>query len=597
MDLMARTEMQPRAASALRSWTAVTAIAILLLLWSAPELLAGGRVTDPSGAARIAPTWPWHLGLSIYFFALAGSVRRALWLLVPVALLSPLESFYAWHFGLPSGAHVYGVIADTDRAEALSWFGPWLWPALAALLLIWAAVAWAARRCWRVDWRWRHRSRVWVVAGGTLLVAGQAWLTVLNDGLNQRLDADEQYKYVQHKLTATQTGPRAQFEAVFPWGLPLRWLRFHEHGWRLAEHHLRVARHDFGVRWRPGLATGERQVHVLVIGETGRPDRWGLFGAARPTTPRLSARTDLLPFTDAVSAAAATRESVSLMLTRRPPADMLAPTDEPSLITAFRQAGFRTYWLSTQGTAGSHETPISVLAHEADETHFINPADYRGASVYDGELLPLLQRVLAKNEPRQLIVLHTLGSHLHYAHRYPPAFERFKPALAPSEKPDIWRPGQVELLRNAYDNSVLYTDEVLASALAQLERQAPLATLTYLADHGDVLFDGNCGRGGHGFAAAVNYRVPMFMWLSPRWRAQRPDALAHLQAQRTRPISALALFPTLTGLAGFDIAAPHAHADLGAAARPAAPRMVTHFGDFDRVVAGRMCDSQPAGSP
>lgn len=574
------------------------ALAGLLLLWSAPELLAGGRVADPSMAARIAPTWPWHLGLSVYFFALAGSVRRALWLLVPVAVLSPLESFYAWYFGLPSGAHVYGVIADTDRAEALGWLGPWLWPAIGMALLVLAGVGWAARCCWRADWRWRHRSRGWVIAGGSLLLLGIGTLAVLNADLDRRLESDEQYKYVQHKVTAPQSGPRAQLEAVFPWGLPLRWLRFHEHGQRLAEHHRRAALHAFGVRWRSGLEPTERQVHVLVIGETGRPDRWGLFGAARATTPRLSARRDLLPFTDAVSAAAATRESVSLMLTRRPPADMLAPTDEPSLIAAFRQAGFRTYWLSTQGTAGSHETPISVLAHEADETHFINPADYRGASVYDGELLPQLQRVLARNEPRQLIVLHTLGSHLHYAHRYPPAFERFKPALAPSEKPDIWRSGQEELLRNAYDNSVLYTDEVLASALEQLERiegGAPLATLTYLADHGDVLFDGNCGRGGHGFSAAVNYRVPMFMWLSPRWRAQRPETLAHLQAHRVEPVSALALFPTLTGLAGFDIAAPHAHADLGAAVRPVAPRLVTHFGDFDRAIAGRQCDSQPAG--
>ncbi|MCH3752316.1 sulfatase-like hydrolase/transferase, partial [Campylobacter coli] len=80
--------------------------------------------------------------------------------------------------------------------------------------------------------------------------------------------------------------------------------------------------------------------------------------------------------------------------------------------TAFRQAGFRTYWLSTQGTAGRHETPISVLAREADEQKFINTAEYLANSVHDGELLPVLAAVLARPEQHQFIVLHTLGSHL-----------------------------------------------------------------------------------------------------------------------------------------------------------------------------------------
>src|SRR5690606_24697608 len=124
----------------------------------------------------------------------------------------------------------------------------------------------------------------------------------------------------------------------------------------------------------------------------------------------------------------------------------------------------------------------------------------------------LMKQILDKNEPRIFIVLHTLGSHLNYAHRYPPSFERFVPALKPEEAPDIWRPTNVPPLINAYDNSVLYTDHFLSEALGMLDATAASGTLLFAADHGETLFDGSCQRGGHGFDAETNYRVPLLIW-------------------------------------------------------------------------------------
>jgi glucan phosphoethanolaminetransferase (alkaline phosphatase superfamily) len=582
-----------------KPWCMSAAAAVLLVGPATPALLQAWRsVRGQVEPELLANTYPPLIYLAVLAMVAAALVRQR-WLLalvVPAALLAPLELAYLAVFGLPSGSHVYGVIADTHAEEVSSFVGPWWWGLALGGVLVVSLVAWAARQWWRADLRWQHRSRIWVLAAGAAGVL--AWAAM--EATTPTLDVDPpltSHPHLQYWLTDADGGLAPKFEAVFPWGLPMRWWRYHEHRQALADHARAVANFDFGVQGAAAAAPDDRQIQVMVIGETGRPDRWGLFGAARATTPLLSHRDNLLVFKDAVSAASATRESVSLMLTRRPPASPLASVAEPSLVTAFKQAGYKTYWLSNQGSAGAHETPVSVLAHEAHEHQFFNAVDYKGAGTYDGVLLPALQQILKRHESRQLIVLHTLGSHLHYAHRYPPAFEQFKPALSASDKPDIWHNSRLPELINAYDNSVLYTDWLLDQVITQLVATGARATMVYSADHGETFFDGQCPRGGHGFAANVNYRVPLLMWLSPTWQASRPEATAALRSAQDRPVSTLALFSTLTGMAGFRIVQPHAHGDLSQPGWQPSRRLVTHYGDFDGGFQALACDKPALPTP
>lgn len=578
-------------------------------LWLATALLLGASLAPglawmwvehraPSASIDQASAVWFSMALALALvgapLALFGRARPALGLLAPAAALAPFETFYVLAFGQPSGAHVYGVIAETHLDELQGWAGPYLVWAIAGWLAYLLLLGWACRVWWRRAWRWRHRSRMWALGAlGALglLLAALAWADAqLPDLRDSELQASESH-------LDDPTGVAARVERSYPWGVPMRLARFAHH---VQASHARAhaMRHkNLGVRWlsAPGAVAGPagaapqaraaaREVHVLVIGETARPDRWGVYGAARDTTPRLMARQGLIAFTDAVSGAAATRESVPMILTAHRAADA------PSLPGAFRQAGFRTDFLSNQGAAGTHETPVAVLARESDGVQFVNAVDYRGRGALDGELLPRLRAVLARNAPRQFIVLHTLGSHLNYAHRYPGEFERFKPALQPEQTPNVWNAEQSELLRNAYDNSVLYTDWLLDQVIGELQALGAEATLTFVADHGETLFDGRCGRAGHGFPAEVNYRVPMLVWTSERWQAAHPQRQAALREARQRPVSALSTFATVTGHAGFTVAESGEFPDLGRtddARRP--QRDVTHFGNFDAQIRGRSC--------
>lgn len=572
-------------------------LALLISAAQAPLLWQLLQTWQGSESQRLATlnAGALHLGLALTVAAVFGRLRWWLPLLVFAALLGPAEAFYLSHFGLPSGAHLYGVIAETSWDEIHALLGAWLAPlAVASLLFVWL-LAQAARAVWRADLRWRHRSRWWVLLAAALLGGFVIWgqrLVFTATGASEVDVGLESQHYLEHRVTGAHTGLLAELEPSFPWGLPLRVQRYVEHRDALAAHMARRKDFRFDLRWlRP--AQQQPQIHVLVIGETGRADRWSLFGYRRDTTPALVRRdraAELATFHDSASASSATRESVPLMLTRRPGVEPLKPTGEPSVLTAFSQAGFKTYWLSAQGTAGIHETPVSVLAHEADRQHFINQADYRGRGALDGELLPLLANAMQDPAPRKFIVLHTLGSHLNYAHRYPAEFERFKPALQANDKPDVWG-GPQERLLNAYDNSVLYTDHVLEQVIRLVEQAGVQATVTYAADHGESLFDGRCQQAGHGFAAIANYHIPMFVWASRTWRDAQPDAWQQLRARQHSPVTTLAMFPTLTHLAGFEAGFEHGPKALGARDWAPFPRVVTHFGDYDGSFRKLACDA------
>jgi lipid A ethanolaminephosphotransferase len=125
-----------------------------------------------------------------------------------------------------------------------------------------------------------------------------------------------------------------------------------------------------------------------------------------------------------------------------------------------------------------------------------------------------------------LIVMHQIGSHgPAYSERYPSQFETFKPACHSHELQRC----TPEEITNAYDNTIAYTDHVLATLIHQLRDASPAvdSVLLYVSDHGESL--GEQGLYLHGLpyriAPAAQKHVPMLMWLSPGYvQRTRVDA-------------------------------------------------------------------------
>jgi lipid A ethanolaminephosphotransferase len=126
---------------------------------------------------------------------------------------------------------------------------------------------------------------------------------------------------------------------------------------------------------------------------------------------------------------------------------------------------------------------------------------------------------------------------------------------------------------NAYDNTLLYTDHVLAQTIAFLRaQQARFDTaMVYVSDHGESL--GEEGLYLHGLpwsiAPAEQTHVPMLMWLSPGFARSFALDTPCLRARAARPASHDNLFHTVLGLLDVHTALHEPALDLAAGCRAA----------------------------
>ena len=254
-------------------------------------------------------------------------------------------------------------------------------------------------------------------------------------------------------------------------------------------------------------------VVVLVVGETARAANWGLSGYARQTTPELS-RLPVINFTDVVSCGTNTEVSVPCMFAPvgRRDYDEARIRGQESLLHVAARAGVAVQWRDNQsGCKGTcDDLPFERVSSLPDSP----PCE--GDRCLDEGLVQDLDARLAAATGTQVWVLHMLGNHgPSYFRRYPERFAQFLPDCCSDELRDC----SVEQITNAYDNALLYTDHLLASAITQLKAHADTvdSALIYVSDHGESLGEHGLFLHGAPYAIApdVQTRVPMVAWASP----------------------------------------------------------------------------------
>ena len=220
-----------------------------------------------------------------------------------------------------------------------------------------------------------------------------------------------------------------------------------------------------------------REIYVYVIGEASRAMNWQLYGYDRETNPRLSQVDDLIVFRDMLTQSNTTHKSVPLILSS------VATDEHPELYrrkglpALFNEAGFETWFISNQSPQGAM---IDKLARDADHLIYIR------SPRHDMQLLDEVRRAVEGNKAQKMLfILHCYGSHFSYHQRYPREFAQFRP----DDDVAISRE-HVQTLRNAYDNSILYTDFFLSETIQYLRGlRGTSSALLYCADHGEDILD------------------------------------------------------------------------------------------------------------
>ncbi|SFC43737.1 lipid A ethanolaminephosphotransferase [Polaromonas sp. OV174] len=289
---------------------------------------------------------------------------------------------------------------------------------------------------------------------------------------------------------------------------------------------------------------------LLVLGETGRSGNFATNGYQRPTTPRL-AQENIASQRNAWSCGTSTAASLPCMFSNfgRESYDA-RPANYQGLLDVLQHAGLAVLWIDNQsGCKGVCDRVPNVQTSQLKV-----PGLCDGDECFDEVMLHNIdERIAALSAERRakgvVVVMHQMGSHgPAYYKRSPPAFKKFLPECTSNSLQSCTREG----LLNAYDNSIVYTDQLLGSAIQWLKgRESTNApAMLYLSDHGESLGENNLYLHGMPYSVApdVQKRVPWITWLSPEFEQRTKITTNCLKQQLDAPISHDNYFHSVLGL-------------------------------------------------
>lgn len=286
---------------------------------------------------------------------------------------------------------------------------------------------------------------------------------------------------------------------------------------------------------------------VLVVGETARAENFSLGGYARDTNPQLK-KQQVIYYPNASSCGTETAISVPCMFSNMPREhyDANLAHHQEGVLDVLAHAGVSVLWRENDGGC---KGACDRVPH-TDMTQWQLPQYCHDGFCLDDVLLHRFDNYVDNLHNDGIIVLHQMGSHgPAYFKRYSAAFQRFTPTCDSNQIQDC----DHQALVNTYDNSLLYTDDMLSRTIDKLKGLSDRfnVALVYLSDHGESL--GEHGMYLHGapylFAPSQQTHIPLLLWMSPGYAAAYHIDQACLRQQAAETaVSQDNLFHTVLGL-------------------------------------------------
>lgn len=317
----------------------------------------------------------------------------------------------------------------------------------------------------------------------------------------------------------------------------------------------------------PALSGEDGCVVVFHIGESVRGDRCGYSGYSRNTTPHLSANPHLVYWKRCVASTSLTISSLAVLLTdaRRGTAYIRSGEEGMnascgSVLDLFKANGFAVHCF--QGALHRQslraDSVLRLLTSACDARHSTQEDVM--------ESVDQIKDCLQKTGKRNLFILvNNEGSHAPFY-----MYDQKNPPFTPSLH--VWSPtsNDEDAVRNAYDNTIHYTDLFVHRVLQQLKGRP--FVYVYVSDHGEYLgdYDGTWGRARASSQKAFFHQtqgagVSAFVVTSPEFESLHPrlaGAVAQLRKSQHLTIGHEHFFHTLLGLVGVETPYYQAKLDL-----------------------------------
>ncbi|MCV6608185.1 MAG: phosphoethanolamine transferase domain-containing protein [Campylobacterales bacterium] len=224
----------------------------------------------------------------------------------------------------------------------------------------------------------------------------------------------------------------------------------------------------------------EDLIVVLAIGESLRQKNMNLYGYTRvETTPKLNKQKDLYAL-NGIALVGSTILALPKILEK----------EEIKLVNLTRKA-------KVKSNCFVHFTLYNNCPGEIDTKDTCTKED-----CFDGDVIPPMKKHLDNYKGGyELVVLH-MGGGSHgpiYSDRHPKSYQKYKPMCFDA---DVLNKCTQEELYNSYDNSILYTDDILNETIEYLDNLGKPYVFIFTSDHGESL--GEEGRIFHGMPPGMS---------------------------------------------------------------------------------------------
>lgn len=537
-----------------------------LALWVAIALMApniGLNITEHYSFFSSAVNLLLPFGVYLLLMSAWKRVGVMTWLMIPFMIFAGFEIVLLYLYGdSVIAVDMFLNVVTTNVSEATELLANLGFAMGVVFVLYLPPIIWGIVAICRKQYLQTGFRRLTAGWGAALMVAG-----LLCTGGAYLVDEGYNFRYETFPVNAVSN----LIEACH---------RYNETG-----HHEELAK-DFTYHARATHPSGEREVYIFVIGETARGENWQLGGYGRETNPRLSKTDGVVFFPKSISESNTTHKSVPMLISFASAENFDSIASYRSILTAFKEAGFHTAFISNQRRNRSY---TEHFGNEADTTLYLTDSSNE-RQPYDMEMLPVVQKLLADTLNRkQLIVLHSYGSHFLYRDRYPADSAFFKPDNALDANPS-----NRSKLINAYDNTIRYADSFLANLIGELRAQGIRSGLLYASDHGEDIFDDERSKFLHASPKPTAHQIHQatLVWLSPELTAENPGMAKALRANASRRISPQkSLFPTAMQMAG--ITSPYVVDSLSLVSPNYIPAPPVYLDDLNRALPIDDCGLTP----
>jgi lipid A ethanolaminephosphotransferase len=441
-------------------------------------------------------------------------------ILIAFLLLSSVIAYFTGQYGIVLDYHMIENVLETDTAEAADLFNPHLLTYVLLLGVLPSLLVYLARMEYP-HWKVETIARLKLAAAAAAVIAaiqlsfGAHYAAMVRD---------------HGELIGRMNPTYALYSAMK--------LAVHSSSTMAPRRHRLI-----GSDAKIALDDTDRDLVIMVVGETARADHWSLNGYTKKTNPRLE-REKVFNFPDMWSCGTSTAVSVPCMFSRlgRTEFDPDRAAAEDNALDVIARAGVSVLWRDNNSSSKGVADRVTYQDFRTPKTNSI----CKDGECRDEGMLVGLQDYIDAQKGDILIVLHQMGNHgPAYYKRYPKAFERFKPVC---ETNDLGSCSSEEI-NNAYDNAILYTDYFLSKVIELLKKNNDKfeTSMLYVSDHGESL--GEYGLYLHGMpyllAPDAQKHVPALMWFGPR--TERGIWLERLKNRRTQHASQDNVFSTLLG--------------------------------------------------